>query len=213
MPDNIPITPGLGVSVATDQDAVTGAHYQRVKLMDGTEASSDPIVSDGKSSLRVRTANEDMLKDGNASVKVVNDQTQPVPVQLDRYGRSLSGNAIPVVLATDHDAVPVTSSSLPMIGGALGANGATFGPIPLVGCNGVLVQLSGTYNLTVIFEATVLDPTTGPWVSVNGTRTNNGQIDTNPAVNSLNAAWDFFLAGFTYFRIRVTAFTSGLAQF
>ena len=69
-----------------------------------------------------------------------------------------------------------------MAGGALGANGAIFGPIPLVGCNGVLVQLSGTYNLTVIFEATVLDPTTGPWVSVNGTRTNNGQIDTNPAV-------------------------------
>ena len=29
----------------------------------------------------------------------------------------------------------------------------------------------------------------------------------------VNAAWDFFLAGFTYFRIRVTAFTSGLAQF
>ena len=121
MPDNIPITPGLGVTVATDQDSVTGAHYQRVKLMDGTEASSDPIVSDGKSSLRVRTADEDMLKDGNASVKVANDQTQPVPVQLDRYGRSLSGNAIPVVLATDHDAVPVTSSSLPMVGGALGA--------------------------------------------------------------------------------------------
>ena len=74
-----------------------------------------------------------MLKDGNASVKVANDQTQPVPVQLDRYGRSLSGNAVPVVLATDHDAVPVTSSSLPMVGGALGANGALFGPIPLVG--------------------------------------------------------------------------------
>src|ERR1035441_5285328 len=213
MPDNIPITPGLGVTVATDQDSVTGAHYQRVKLMDGTEASSDPIVSDGKCSLRVRTADEDMLKDGNASVKVANDQTQPVPVQLDRYGRSLSGNAVPVVLATDHDAVPVTSASLPLVGGAMGANGAIFGPIPLVGCNGVLVQLSGTYNLTVIFEATVLDPTTGPWVSVNGTRTNNGQIDTNPAVNSLNAAWDFFLAGFTYFRIRITAFTSGLAQF
>jgi hypothetical protein len=48
-------------------------------------------------------------------------------------------------------------------------------------------------------------------VSVNGTRTNNGQIATNPAINSLNAAWDFFLAGFAY--IRVTAFTSGLAQF
>ena len=212
MPDNIPISPGQGVTVATDQDPVSGAHYQRVKLMDGAEGSTDPIVSDGKSSLRVRTADEDLLKDGNASVKVVNDQTQPVPVQFDRYGRSLSGNAIPVVLATDHDAVPVTSSNLPMVGGAVAANGAIFGPIPLAGCSGVLVQISGTYNLTIIFEATVLDPTTGPWVSVNGTRTNSGQIDTNPAVNSLNAAWDFFLAGFSYFRIRVTAFTSGLAQ-
>lgn len=95
----------------------------------------------------------------------------------------------------------------------MGANGGIFGPIPLVGCNGVLVQISGTYNLTIIFEATVLDPTVGPWVTVNGTRTTNGQIDTNPAVNSLSAAWDFFLAGFSYFRIRITAFTSGLAQF
>lgn len=212
MPDNISISPGQGANVATDQDPVSGAHYQRVKLMDGAEGSSDPIISDGRSSLRVRTADEDLLKDGNASVKVVNDPSQPVPVQLDRYGRSLSGNAVPVVLATDHDPIPVTSSSLPAVGGALGANGAIFGPIPLAGSNGVLVQISGTFNLTIIFEATVLDPTLGPWVSVSGTRTSNGQIDTNPAVSSINAAWDFFLAGFSYFRIRVTAFTSGLAQ-
>ena len=181
--------------------------------MDGTEGSSDPIISDGDSRLQVRTADEDLLKGNGGSVQVVNDQTQPVPVQLDRYGKSLSGNAVPVVLATDHDAVPVTSSNLPLVGGALGANGAIFGPIPLVGCNGVLVQVSGTYSLTIIFEATVLDPTTGPWVTVNGTRTTSGQIDTNPAVSSINVAWDFFLAGFAYFRIRVTAFTSGLAQF
>ncbi len=213
MPDNIPISPGQGAVIATDQDMVTGAHYQRVKLMDGTEGSSDPIISDGDSRLQVRTADEDLLKGNGGSVQVVNDQTQPVPVQLDRYGKSLSGNAVPVVLATDHDAVPVTSSNLPLVGGALGANGAIFGPIPLVGCNGVLVQVSGTYSLTIIFEATVLDPTTGPWVTVNGTRTTSGQIDTNPAVSSINVAWDFFLAGFAYFRIRVTAFTSGLAQF
>ena len=30
MPDNIPISPGQGVTVATDQDPVSGAHYQRV---------------------------------------------------------------------------------------------------------------------------------------------------------------------------------------
>ena len=115
MPDNIPISPGQGATIATDQDPVTGAHYQRVKLMDGTEGSSDPIVSDGDSRLQVRTADEDLLKGGGGSVQITNDQTQPIPVQLDRYGRSLSGNAVPVVLATDHDAVPVTSSSLPLV--------------------------------------------------------------------------------------------------
>ena len=212
MPDNIPISPGQGAVIATDQDPNTGAHYQRVKLMDGAEGSGDAIFDDGQNRLQVRTADEDLFKGNGGSVQITNDQTQPVPVQLDRYGRSLAGNAVPVVLATDHDPVPVTAGNLPLVGGALGANGAILGPIPLNGCSGVMVQLSGTYNLTIIFEATVLDPTTGPWVTVAGTRTTNGQIDSNPAVNTLNVAWDFLVSGFAYFRIRVTAFTSGLAQ-
>jgi hypothetical protein len=212
MPDNIPISPGQGAVIATDQDLVSGAHYQRVKLMDGAEGSSDPIVSDGKSSVRVRTADEDLLKDGNASVKVINDQTQPVPIQLDRYGKALSGNSIPVVLATDHDPVPVTSATLPLLGGAVGANGAVFGPIPLAGCNGVLAQVASSGTLTIIFEATVADPVLGPWVTVSGTRTSNGQIDGNPQLAAVTLAWDFLLSGFAYFRIRVTAYTSGIAQ-
>ena len=212
MPDNIPISPGQGAVIATDQDLVSGAHYQRVKLMDGAEGSSDPIVSDGKSSLRVRAADEDLLKDGNASVKVINDQTQPVPIQLDRYGKALSGNSVPVVLATDHDPVPVTSAALPLLGGAVGANGAVFGPIPLAGCNGVLAQVASSGTLTIIFEATVADPILGPWVTVSGTRTSNGQIDGNPQLAAVTLAWDFLLSGFAYFRIRVTAYTSGIAQ-
>ena len=52
MPDNIPISPGQGAVIATDQDAVTGAHYQRVKLMDGTEGSSDPITPTARAGSR-----------------------------------------------------------------------------------------------------------------------------------------------------------------
>ena len=89
---------------------------------------------------------------------------------------------------------------------------AIWGPIPLAGCNGLTLQVSGTYSLTVIFEATVADPVLGPWVTVAGCRTTNGQLDSNPAIASLNVAWDFMLSGFAYFRVRVTAFTSGLAQ-
>lgn len=140
----------------------------------------------------MRTPDDDLLL---ANVQVTNDPTQPVPVQLDRYGRNQSGSSVPVVLATDHDPVPVTSASLPLVGGALDANGAVFGPIPLAGCGGVVVQISGTYSLTIIFEATVADPVLGRWVTVSGARTSNGQIDSNPAVNSVTVAWDFFLAG------------------
>ena len=212
MPDNIPISPGQGAVIATDQDPATGAHYQRVKLVDGTEGSSDPVQTDGKGSLNVHSTDNDLLSDGSASVKVVNGPDEVLHVRIAHQGRSQSGSCVPVVLASDHDPVPIASANLPLLGGALAANGAIWGPIPLAGANGLTLQIAGTYNLTIIFEATVADPVLGPWVTVGGCRTTNGQLDSNPAINSLNVAWDFMLSGFAYFRVRVTAFSSGLAQ-
>ncbi|HZT29232.1 MAG TPA: hypothetical protein VFA33_05080 [Bryobacteraceae bacterium] len=214
MPDNVSISPGQGAVIATDQDPQTGAHYQRVKLMDGTEGSRDAIQSDGQGSLQTYVTEADIedLKTGNANVKVVNGPDEVLHVRIVHQGRSQSGSCVPVVLASDHDPVPIASANLPLLGGALGANGAIWGPIPLAGANGLTLQVSGTYNLTVIFEATVADPVLGPWVTVAGCRTTNGQLDSNPAINALNLAWDFMLSGFAYFRVRVTVFTSGLAQ-
>ena len=214
MPDNIPISPGQGAIIATDQDTNTGAHYQRVKLTDGTEGSSDKIQSDGQGSLQVYVTEADIedLKTGAASVKVVNGPDEVVHVRIVHQGRSQSGACLPVVLATDHDPVPIASANLPVLGGVVNVNGAIWGPIPLASANGLTLQISGTYSLTVIFEATVADPVLGPWVTVAGCRTTNGQLDSNPAINSLNVAWDFMLSGFAYFRVRVTAFTSGIAQ-
>ena len=214
MPDNIPISPGQGAVIATDQDPNTGAHYQRVKLTDGTEGSSDKIQSDGQGSLQVYVTEADIedLKTGNANVKVVNGPDEVLHVRIVHQGRSQSGACLPVVLATDHDPVPIASANLPVLGGVVNVNGAIWGPIPLAGANGLTLQVSGTYNLTIIFEATVADPVLGPWVTVAGCRTTNGQLDSNPAINSLNVAWDFMLSGFAYFRVRVTAFTSGIAQ-
>src|SRR5579883_2998789 len=212
MPDNVPISPGQGALVATDPDPQTGAHYQRVKLTDGTEGSTDAVVTDGKGSLNVHSTDNDLLSDGTASVKVNNGPDEVLHVRIAHQGRSQSGSCVPVVLASDHDPVPIASANLPVLGGALGANGAIWGPIPLAGANGITLQITGAYNLTVIFEGTVADPVLGPWVTVAGCRTTNGQLDSNPAVNSINVAWDFMLSGFAYFRVRVTAFTSGLAQ-
>lgn len=47
MADNVNITPGAGAAVATDQDPSTGAHYQRMKLVDGREGNYDPVATDG----------------------------------------------------------------------------------------------------------------------------------------------------------------------
>jgi hypothetical protein len=44
MTDNVPITAGVGTNVATDD--VSGAHYQRVKLVDGTDGGTTPAVID-----------------------------------------------------------------------------------------------------------------------------------------------------------------------
>ena len=144
MPDNVPISPGQGATIATDQDPVTGAHYQRVKLTDGTEGSSDKIQSDGQGSLQVYVTEADIedLKTGNANVKVVNGPDEVLHVRIVHQGRSQSGSCVPVVLASDHDPVPVASANLPLVGGALGANGAIWGPIPLAGCNGLTLQIS-----------------------------------------------------------------------
>lgn len=59
MADNIAITAGSGTSVATDD--VSGLHYQRVKLSDGTADASTPIAAGNgtnASALRVTVASD-----------------------------------------------------------------------------------------------------------------------------------------------------------
>jgi len=54
MADNVAITAGAGTTIATDD--VSGVHYQRVKLVDGTLESTAAIVGTAISGLRVQTA-------------------------------------------------------------------------------------------------------------------------------------------------------------
>lgn len=52
MADNVPVTPGSGASFATDD--VSGVHYQRVKISDGTADATNhwEIESDGMGQVR-----------------------------------------------------------------------------------------------------------------------------------------------------------------
>jgi hypothetical protein len=51
MPDNVPITAGVGTTVATDE--VSGIHYQRMKLVDGTLEGTEAIGGDAANGLDV----------------------------------------------------------------------------------------------------------------------------------------------------------------
>lgn len=54
MADNVPITAGSGTTVATDD--VSGVHYQRVKLIDGTADSTVAITGTSGGALNVQDA-------------------------------------------------------------------------------------------------------------------------------------------------------------
>ena len=51
MANNGTITPGVGLTVATDE--IGGVHYQRVKIMDGTEDSLNAMKVDSSGAVRV----------------------------------------------------------------------------------------------------------------------------------------------------------------
>jgi hypothetical protein len=74
------------------------------------------------------------------------------------------------------------------------------------GLGGVALQLSGTFTLTVQFEATVDGQT---WVSLRMLPSNSTSAVTNATAAG---AWSANVAGFKHLRARVSAYTSGSAE-
>lgn len=54
MANNGSITPGVGLTVATDE--ISNVHYQRVKIVDGTEDSVNPLKVDASGAVRTMDA-------------------------------------------------------------------------------------------------------------------------------------------------------------
>jgi hypothetical protein len=68
MTDNVSITAGTGTSIATDE--VGGAHYQKIKLVDGTADSATAAVVTGAGAL---------LVDGSGATQPVSASALPLP--------------------------------------------------------------------------------------------------------------------------------------
>jgi len=72
MADNVPITAGSGTNIATDD--VSGVHYQRVKLVNGTLEATDAIAGDATNGLDVDVTRLPALVAGSALIGAVNPQ-------------------------------------------------------------------------------------------------------------------------------------------
>ncbi len=81
MADNVPITAGLGTSIATDD--VAGNQFQRIKLTDGTPDSAQHIAGDTINGLDVdvtRVQGSVTVVQGTGTNLKVDASTVPVPV-------------------------------------------------------------------------------------------------------------------------------------
>lgn len=82
MADNVAITAGSGTSIATDD--VSGAHYQKMKLYDGTADSSNAAIVDASGNLQVEVTNTGITGTAgtpNSGVLSVQGITSMTPVQ------------------------------------------------------------------------------------------------------------------------------------
>lgn len=96
---------------------------------------------------------------------------------------------------------PITSSNASCVVGACVSM-----QLPL-NTGTVSVVLAGTFSATVQFEASYDGSTT--WISVNGTPQPSGNAVTSATATG---TWTFAVAGANFFRVRASAYTSGVVQ-
>lgn len=108
MADNVPVTPGVGADIATDD--VAGVHYQRVKLNGGGDGASTPILAGGgveADSLRVTIANDSTglvsVDDNGGSLTIDAPVGTPAFVRLSDGAAAIT--TLPVSLAAAATAI------------------------------------------------------------------------------------------------------------
>lgn len=121
----------------------------------------------------------------------------------------------PGSVIADSGGFPIKAADTPTQTLTISANAQTQ-PIRVSGISNVIAVLTGTFSaVTVVFEASInsTNGTDGNWVSIGGVRTAGSASAFETTTGSLSAApaygWVFSTAGFDWFRIRSTTWTSG----
>lgn len=129
MADNVPITAGSGTTVATDD--VSGVHYQRVKLVDGTLDSTTAITATSTGALNVRE--EGIVGSVLATVVTVGTTAVTLPAS------ALTGRRTLLVQSD-----PTNTAYIYLGGSAVTADGASTGGFMLAPGQSLAISVGAT---------------------------------------------------------------------
>src|SRR3990172_3985832 len=137
MADNVTLNAGAGGSVLATDD-IASVHYQKVKLVDGTDQGTGLIAGDAANGLDVDVTRLPALVAGTANIGDVDVLTVPAP--LSTTGGGTEATALRVTLATDSTGLVSIDDN----GGSLTIDYATTGSGVAVGALRVELPTDGT---------------------------------------------------------------------
>jgi hypothetical protein len=225
MADNTTLSAGAGGDVIASDDVTTlnggassGVKVQRVKIGSGADGTfndattSNPIpvrVGDGTNQVTLKAASTAAVAGDTAQVVALHPST-PLPAGTNSIGSvnlvSSQGSAAAVAQAisaaiADNPGVATTTSGTGQAIAAVGSAG-----------NATFHIVTSAFVGTLVFEASLNGGTN--YASVMCIREDGTGSETSTAINTASAfirAYTVGLPGFTHFRVRCSAFTSGTA--
>lgn len=177
MADNVPITPGAGATIATDD--VGGAHFQRVKLVDGTLDSTAAIPGDATNGLDVDVTRV------QGSVTVVQATAANLEANANlRVGGAAVANGNPVPVSDAGGSMTVDSPQLPaaLVSGRLDVNLGAAAQLPAALAGGRLdVSLGAAPASVTVVDGggTISVDDGGGSITVDGAVTASGTVTGN----------------------------------
>jgi hypothetical protein len=195
MADNVPVTPGVGADIATDD--VGGVHYQVIKLAIGSDGSA--ALVDAAHPLPVMAA---IRRDADGTAVADGDLS---PLHTNEHGR-LKVSTMPGSYAdiTGDITAIQASAGTPVVGGTVSGDVSR--------ASNVMIFCSGTFStIACTFEGSIETSGETNWFTVQAVRSNANTVET--ATGNLSAqpayAWELSVNALKRFRVRCTARTSG----
>lgn len=194
---------GLSTTVKIALGTGTGPVFLYSSIPSGTNTIGNVKLTDGTNLGTVKAASTAPITTDTALV-TVESPNSPLNVR----GSATSAASLPVVIASDQTAIAVKQNDISASGSL--ASATTVTTATLTGVATASVQVTGTWAGTLTPQVS-LDGTT--YVSLSAT----GLINVNTGAYSATIAsaatgiWQADIAGFNFFRMNMTTYTSGTA--